>query len=308
MKKSRIALMIGIAGISIFPILVKLGLTSGLVSAFYRMFFALIILLPIVIFRKQFKWPTGRLILLSLLCGVLFGADVAVWNIAIEESTATQATLLTNLSPIWVGIGAFFFLVDKPKTNFWFGTVVALLGMMIIVGFEFFANLEFDRSFYFGILSGVFYSWYFLISKSILDKMNVPTFMTINLVGSVVFLGVINYVAGENFFNHSAAAWSVLIIQSVTTQLIGWFALNYAISRMRATRVSLSLLSQSLITAILAWLILSEPITMQMFLGCLVLLSGIAMTFVSKPLWAYLIPKKLIVFSQRRKRAKLNMH
>lgn len=294
--------MIGIAGISIFPVLVKLGLTSGLISAFYRMFFALVILLPIVILRKQFKWPSLKLILLSLLCGVLFGADVAVWNIAIEESSATQATLLTNLSPIWVGIGAFFFLVDKPKTNFWFGTVVALLGMMIIVGFEFFMDMQFDRSFYFGILSGIFYSWYFLISKTILTKVNVPTFMVINLVASVGFLGVINYSAGENFINHSATAWLVLVVQAVVCQLIAWFALNYAISHMRATRVSLSLLCQGLLTTILAWLILAEPITMQMVLGSLVLLSGIAMTFIAKPLWAYLLPKKIVMISQKRKR------
>lgn len=302
MKKSRIALVIGIVGISIFPVLVKLGLTSGLISAFYRMFFALVILLPIVILRKQFKWPSRKLILLSLICGVLFGADVAVWNIAIEESSATQATLLTNLSPIWVGIGAFFFLVDKPKTNFWFGTVVALLGMMIIVGFEFFMDMQFDRSFYFGILSGVFYSWYFLISKTILTKVDVPTFMVINLAASVGFLGALNYSAGENFIDHSTTAWFVLVVQAVVCQLIAWFALNYAISHMRTTRVSLSLLSQGLLTTILAWLILAEPITMQMVLGSLVLLSGIVMTFVPKPLWAYLVPKKVVMISQKRKR------
>jgi hypothetical protein len=33
-------------------------------------------------------------------CGVLFASDVAAWNIAIQESSATQASLLTNLSPL----------------------------------------------------------------------------------------------------------------------------------------------------------------------------------------------------------------
>ena len=134
MQREKLALVTGILGISVFPILVKMGYTSGLVSAFYRMFLAFIILLPIVLFTKAFRWPSLKFIFLALLCGALFGADVAVWNIAIEESTATQATLLTNLSPIWVGIGAFLFLADKPRTNFWVGTVVALLGMVTIVG------------------------------------------------------------------------------------------------------------------------------------------------------------------------------
>lgn len=41
MQRAKLALVTGILGISVFPILVKMGYTSGLVSAFYRMFFAL---------------------------------------------------------------------------------------------------------------------------------------------------------------------------------------------------------------------------------------------------------------------------
>lgn len=288
MQREKLALVTGILGISVFPILVKMGYTSGLVSAFYRMFFAFIILLPIVLFTKAFRWPSLKFIFLALLCGALFGADVAVWNIAIEESTATQATLLTNLSPIWVGIGAFLFLADKPRTNFWVGTVVALLGMVTIVGFKFILNLEFDRAFLFGILSGVFYSIYFLVSKRVLDHMNITSFMLINLAASSVFLGILNLIAQENLINHSAQAWFVLLTQAVVCQLIAWLALNYAVSKMRATRVSLALLGQAVLTTFLAWLLLNEPISFQMLVGSLILLSGIAITFIpfNKSSWS----------------------
>lgn len=296
MKKARIALIAGIVSISIFPILVKLGLTSGLISAFYRMAIAFVLLVPVVFLTKQWKKPTLKIALLSALCGVLFGADVAVWNIAIQESSATQATLLTNLSPIWVGIGAFFVLADKPKLNFWLGTLVALLGMVTIVGFQFFLEMKFDRAFLFGILSGIFYSWYFLISKGVLDKTNVPTFMLINLFASSLFLGVLNLVAGEAFYGFSNVAWLVLFIQALVCQLFAWFALNFAISKMRATRVSLSLLGQALLTAILAWHFLSEPITVQMLVGGLILLTGIGFTFISTP-----IPQLLKTKRKKRK-------
>lgn len=116
--KPRLALAIGILCISIFPILVKLELTPGLISAFYRMAFAFAILIPFAIFSGKFKIPPTKYLLLALLCGILFGSDVAVWNIAIQESSATQASLLTNLSPAWVGIASFLFLSPKPKTNF----------------------------------------------------------------------------------------------------------------------------------------------------------------------------------------------
>ncbi|TXK70595.1 DMT family transporter [Mesonia sp. HuA40] len=305
MQREKLALVTGILGISVFPILVKMGYTSGLVSAFYRMFFAFIILLPIVLFTKAFRWSSLKFIFLALLCGALFGADVAVWNIAIEESTATQATLLTNLSPIWVGIGAFLFLADKPRTNFWVGTVVALLGMVTIVGFKFILNLEFDRAFLFGILSGVFYSIYFLVSKRVLDHMKITSFMLINLAASSVFLGILNLIAQENLINHSAQAWFVLLTQAVVCQLIAWLALNYAVSKMRATRVSLALLGQAVLTAFLAWLLLNEPISFQMLVGSLILLSGIAITFIPFDKSSRILSRKIRVKNIKPKSPKM---
>jgi drug/metabolite transporter (DMT)-like permease len=284
MNKPRIALVVGILCISIFPILIKLGYTSGLISAFYRMAIAFVVLLPLVFLKKQWKTPSSKMLLLSALCGVLFGSDVAFWNIAIQESTATQASLLTNLSPIWVGIGTFLFLKNNPSRNFWIGTVIALSGMITIVGFQFFMELKFDRAFIFGIISGVFYAVYLLISKKVLAQINIPTFMLINLFSSAIFLGFINYGAGEIFYGFDLKAWLVLVIMAIVCQLIAWFALSYAIQHIRTTRISLSLLAQAFITAILAWTFLNEEITMQMVLGGCVLLLGIAITFINKPI------------------------
>lgn len=112
-KKPQLALIVGILCISIFPILIKLRLTPGLISAFYRMAIAATLLLPYVIITKKFKLPTIKLLIPAIICGILFASDVAVWNIAIQESSATQASLLTNLSPLWVGIGSFLFLKNK---------------------------------------------------------------------------------------------------------------------------------------------------------------------------------------------------
>ena len=144
MTKPRIALVIGIICISIFPILVKLKLSPPIISAFYRMAIAAAVLVPFALFSGKLKVPNMRLLLLTVLCGFIFALDVTVWNIAIQESTATQATLLTNLSPVWVGVGAFFFLKNKPTINFWIGTVVAIFGMITLVGFHFFLELDFN--------------------------------------------------------------------------------------------------------------------------------------------------------------------
>ena len=280
--KPRLALAFGILCISIFPILVKLKLTPGLISAFYRMAIAVSLLLPYVLITKKLKLPKTSILLLAILCGVLFASDVAVWNIAIQESSATQASLLTNLSPLWVGIISYVFLKTKPATNFWTGTLVALFGMAMLVGFQFFLELDFDTAFVLAVLSGVLYSIYLLVSKKVLSQTDVLSFMTISLLASTAYLAVVCALMGEPFSGFSNAGWLVLFIQAVVCQLMAWLSVSFAMQHMRATRVSLSLLSQAVLTAILAWLFLEEKITSNMIIGGLILLLGIRITFYSK--------------------------
>ena len=280
--KPKLALAIGIICISVFPILVKLQLTGGLISAFYRMAIAGALLLPYVIVTKKFKLPRASILILAVLCGLLFASDVAVWNISIQESSATQASLLTNLSPVWVGIASFLFLKNKPATNFWIGTVIAVFGMITLVGFEFFLNLDFNAAFLLAILSGVLYAIYMLVSKNVLSEMDVLSFMMVTLITSTLFLGVVCLALNEPFSGFSNAGWLVLFIQGIVCQLIAWLLISYATQNMRATRVSLSLLSQAVLATILAWLLLDEKITFQMIVGGLILLLGIRITFYSK--------------------------
>ena len=280
--KPKLALAIGIICISVFPILVKLQLTGGLISAFYRMAIAGALLLPYVIVTKKFKLPRAGILILAVLCGLLFASDVAVWNISIQESSATQASLLTNLSPVWVGIASFLFLKNKPATNFWIGTVIAVFGMITLVGFEFFLNLDFNAAFLLAILSGVLYAIYMLVSKNVLSEMDVLSFMMVTLITSTLFLGVVCLGLNEPFSGFSNAGWLVLFIQGIVCQLIAWLLISYATQNMRATRVSLSLLGQAVLATILAWLLLDEKITFQMIVGGLILLLGIRITFYSK--------------------------
>lgn len=282
--KPKIALALGILCISIFPILVRLQLTSGLISAFYRMFIAAVLLLPYVIITKKFKLPPNKTTLLAVVCGVVFATDIAIWNIAIQKSSATQATLLANLSPVWVGIGSFLVLKTKPSTNFWIGTTIALLGMVVLVGFETFAQLNFDLAFILAVLSGMLYATYILISKNILSKVDILSFMSIVLISSSLFLDLVCVITGEHFTGFSNTAWLVLFVQGAVCQLTAWLLISYSTKHLQATRVSLSLLGQAVLATVLAWLFLDEKMSWFRIMGGIILLFGIRITFYDRPI------------------------
>jgi drug/metabolite transporter (DMT)-like permease len=282
MSKSLICLIIGVISISIFPVLVKWAPVSGITSAFYRMFFGFLLILPYVFITRKFTLPQRELWLPIILCGLIFATDIAVWNLSIHYSNATQATLLTNLSPVWVGVGAFFFLPDKPKMRFWLGTLIALAGMVILIGFEAFTEMRMDKGFGLAILSGMLYASYMLVSKTVLNKVDIISFMTLNMGVSSIYLFLICLFFEQPVWGFTPAIWTVFLVQGLICQLIGWLAINYAVKKMDAKRVSLALLSQAIVTGVFAWAFIGEQITLQMIIGGIIILAGIAITYQTK--------------------------
>ncbi|MCF2495001.1 DMT family transporter [Dyadobacter chenhuakuii] len=275
----RVSLLIGLVSISIFPVLVKWAPVSGITSAFYRMLFGFLFLLPGMLYTRKFNWPAKNLWIPIVLCGIIFATDIAVWNLSIHYSNATQATLLTNLAPAWVGVGSFFFLNNKPKASFWIGTLIAVAGMVVLIGPAAFFEMRLDKGFALALLSGMLYASYMLISKPILNRLNIGSFMTISMAVSSVFLLIVCLIFGEPLWNFTPAIWAVFAVQGLICQLIGWLAISYAVQKMDAQRVSLSLLSQAVVTGLLAWVFIDEKITWQMILGGVIILTGIAITF-----------------------------
>lgn len=282
MTKPRIALFLGILCISIFPVIVRMNLTSGLISAFYRMAIATAIILPFALCQNKLRLENIKILFLVAVCGILFASDIAVWNISIQNSSATQATLLTNLSPIWVGVFSFLFLNYRPRATFWIGTGIAVVGMILFVGLDTLIDLKLDFAFFLGLLSGILYAFYILVSKRMLEQLEVITFVTYSMLFSSVFLFLINLYYGEMFFGFSEKGWISLFIQGIVCQLIAWLLLSYATQHMRATRVSLSLLSQAIFATILAALLINEKISGPQMMGSAIILSGIAITFYEK--------------------------
>ncbi|CAG4992993.1 hypothetical protein DYBT9275_01082 [Dyadobacter sp. CECT 9275] len=279
MFSPRISLLIGLISISIFPVLVKWAPVSGITSAFYRMAIGTLLLLPYVLFSRKLILPAVKLWIPIILCGIIFGSDIAVWNLSIQYSNATQATLLTNLSPVWVGIASFLFLTKKPKPKFWVGTAIALAGLTVLIGFDTILEMRFDKGFLMAIASGILYASYMLISKTVLDKINIINFLMFSMSVSAVYLLTLCLLLDQPLWHFSAMVWSVLMIQGVICQLLGWFTISYAIQKMDAGRVSLGLLSQSVVTGVMAWMFIGEKVTLQMILGGIIILLGIAVTF-----------------------------
>ena len=267
-------LLFGILCISWSAILVKLADISGFGSGFYRLLIGTIGIIPIwLYFKKPITDSKG--VKVAIICGILFACDIALWNTSIMLSKATISTLLANLAPVWVGIGALLFMKEKPTKIFWIGTAIAILGVTIIIGINevLEANLNFGNIL--AIIASMFYGAYLMTVRKGRNSLDTFSFTTISMISSTVVLGLICLFTSTPLWGFSTTTWLALGTLGLVPQLLGWLAINQALGHISPTVASVSLLSQTVFTAIFSVLILSEVLTVHEIGGAVVVLVGI---------------------------------
>ena len=267
-------LLFGILCISWSAILVKIANISGFGSGFYRLLIGTIAIIPVWLYFKK-PITDRRGVRIAVICGILFACDIALWNTSIMLSKATISTLLANLAPVWVGIGALLFMKEKPSGIFWIGTVVSMIGVTIIIGFNqvIQANLNFGNVL--AIIASMFYGAYLITVRKGRSSLDTFSFTTISMVASTVVLGLICLLTSTPLWGFSTTTWQALGALGLVPQLMGWLAINQALGHIKPTAASVSMLSQTAFTAIFSVLVLGEILTFHEIGGAVVVLGGI---------------------------------
>ncbi len=274
----KLTLALGILCISFSPILVKLADASPVVCGFYRLFFAWTCLLPYCLVKTNLKLARKDIIL-ALIGGVVFAADIAVWNLSLKLISATVSTLLANLAPVWVGLLSYILFKKKSGSLFWIGTGIAIAGMVVLVGVVNLLHLQINAGILLALTASLLYSTYIMITKDILRRISTIPFMFYNMLGAWVFLLIIAAIMGDGLLHYNLKTWGSFAGMGLVCQLMGWITINYSISRLDPAKVALTLLSQTVIAGFLAVLILNERLELKEIIGSVIVLAGIGITF-----------------------------
>jgi drug/metabolite transporter (DMT)-like permease len=268
------ALAVGIVCIGWSAIFVKLAAVPGPASAFYRMFFAALLLGGWWLWKRP-PAPSAYALRMTLLGGLFFALDNVIWNVSLALTTATNATLLGNNAPLWVGLGTLFILHERLPRNFWPGMLVAMAGTVLIVGSDLLSHVELGYGDLLASVAGMMYAAYLLTTQQARARLDTLHFMALSTsVAAAVLLGLC-LALGTPLTGYSARSWAALLGLALVSQLGGWFAINYALGYMRAAVVSISLLGQPVFTAIFSILLLHEQLTAAHIIGGALVLLGI---------------------------------
>jgi drug/metabolite transporter (DMT)-like permease len=272
-----LALLAGIFCIAWSAIFVRWTNMPGTASAFYRMLIPSLILLPTCFFDRERKPVNRRTLGIIALGGFFFSLDLALYNSAILKTTAANATVLGNNTPIFVGLITWLIFRRRPAASFWTGLLLAVAGSFVLVWGDLLRHVKLGLGDFMALGAAACFAVYLMATEEVRTTTGTLAFLRLAIFSSTISLLLMNLAMGNSLRVPDARSWAALFGLGLVSQLGGYLALTYAMGHLPATITSVSLLTQVPLTAVLAALLLAEPLTLPQIIGGLLVLSGVGL-------------------------------
>ena len=268
------ALLFGALAIAFAPIFVRLTGTGPAAAGFWRLGLAFPALTVIAWMGRRTGASKGPQPL-NLLAGLLFALDLGFWHYGVKFTTVANATILANLSPVFVVAAAWLVLRERPGKGFLAGLALALAGCWAIAAAKVGASgLNPRLGDILSIITAGWYAGYLLCVRRQRARQSAPEVMFWStLVGAPAIL-IAALLLHERVIPPTLGGWAACIGLGAV-HVTGQGCIAWALGRLPTATASVVVLVQPVLTAILAWWIFAEAMAPLQILGGAAALTGV---------------------------------
>lgn len=284
---------IGILAVSTASLFIRFAQQEAhsLTIAAVRLSLASLILLPIAIrhFRPELSGMSGRDWWLVFGSGGFLAIHFATWILSLAYTSIASSIVLVATMPVWVAILAPLLLKEPLTRAALAGLAITTLGALVIGVSDSCASLltldcpplqqlwsasELSGNLLalLGALSG---AGYLLIGRDVRQRLSIIPYITAVYSIAAILLVTLALSTGQRFSGFSPAIYGWMILLAIIPQLIGHSSFNYALGKLPASFVSVTLLGEPLGTMLLAYIILDEQPGYTKAVGAILIFTGI---------------------------------
>jgi drug/metabolite transporter (DMT)-like permease len=280
---------VGVLMVSTASILIRFAMAEGLPAisvAALRLAIAAIILLPAVLAtrRSELAQLTRRDWLLAMGAGAFLAVHFASWILSLEYTSVASSVALVTTNPIWIGLGAWLFLHERPSLQMMMAIALALGGSAVIfladenIATASAPNPALGNAL--AIVGSLAMCGYLLIGRRLRSGMTLLAYIGVVYAVAAIFLVATAAVMSAPLATISALAWLIVIALAVGPQLLGHSAFNWSLKYFPATVVAVAILGEPIGSTIFAWWLLGEAVGVVKLGGMALLLAGIVLAAV----------------------------
>lgn len=216
----------------------------------------------------------SRQTVLLLSMGIVSSISLILWAWSLTQTTVANSVVIRNLTPVFTTLGGII-LGQAIYQKFMLGMVIALLGAISIgIG-----DFEYSMMNVWGDLAALVSAMFYGINLLIVERLRLKLKSTEIILwrcflGTLVILPFAILTEGP-IFPDSKLGWLSVIALALVCQLLGQGLLIYSLKKVSSAFVSVLLLLEPAISALLAWIVFAESLTLANGLGFLVILVGV---------------------------------
>ncbi len=221
---------------------------------------------------KPITLGTLLIFLAVVICGE---ACLVTCALSLTQTSVANSNLLHNLPSVFAVLGGWLFLGQKFDKTFIMGMVIAV-GGAISIGIQ---DLQVSPDHLIGdawaLFSAIVYAGYFLTIEKLRSQFSSLTISLWYCILSSLILLPFVLVFEDQLFPSSILGWINILSLSLLCQVIASIIFIYQLKQFSSGFVSLFMLLQPIITAVLAWIVFQENLSFLNWIAFFVVLVGI---------------------------------
>lgn len=272
-----LALAIGVLSVSTSAIFVKMSSAPSGVIAFYRLFFAVIIMLPLFLLKyvKELRLITRRDWIFSIIGGVFLAFHFILWFESLNYTSVASSTVLVTLQPLFAFVGTYFFFNEKFSVKAILCGIMAIVGSFIISWGDF----RISGSALFGdilaLIACALITAYLMFGQTVRKRVTLITYTFVVYSVSSLTLLVYVLVKKEPLAPYPTSDWIYFLLLAIVPTLFGHSLFNWSVKWLSASVISMAILLEPIGATILAYYLLNETLSQSQVVGGLIVMGAL---------------------------------
>jgi drug/metabolite transporter (DMT)-like permease len=250
-------------GISLAAPLIRLSSAHPITIAAWRLAIALVPL-ALLAWRagslRAWRRLSGRHLLAAVGAGVLLAVHFWSWNASLRYTSVAASVTLVNLQPAIIAAVSARLLGEPPSRRQWGGILLAMAGAFVVAWVDAPAGAADDaldpRRALLGdalaVLGAITAAGYYLLGRAVRQVLDTWGYVLLAYGAALLTLLLVAGPAGADLWPQPAREWAVFTALAVGPMLLGHTGMNYALGRLPAYLVNLTVLGEPLGATLLA--------------------------------------------------------
>lgn len=279
-RAALVEMILGAALISTTSLFVRLADVGPTASGFYRMAFGGAMLLAGLVSLRRWQRLRASDLAWLLLPGIAFAVDLMIWHRSILAVGPGLATLLGNFQVFLMALAGWLLYREVLGWRFGLGTLLALVGLYLLVGLDWGAvTPDYRSGVVLGIVTGVAYAIYMLSTRHAQHggrvRLAPAQLLCVSTLISAAVLGGAVVAEGGSFAIPDRGSLFALLALGLFGQVLGWVLLVRAMPQLPASLIGLLLLLQPALSFVFDVILFARPTRASDWIGVALSLAGI---------------------------------